>query len=168
MEIFVCAVMVGVGATAVMDLWGIARKRLLGVAAPNYAMVGRWLLHMPSGRFVHPSIAASAPVAGERTVGWIAHYLVGITFAGLLLGFWGVDWANAPTLFPALVVGLGSVAAPLLLMQPGMGAGLAARRLPRPGAARLQSLTTHLIFGLGLYASAWLLNFAGNPCALPS
>jgi hypothetical protein len=53
-----------------------------------------------------------------------------------------------------LAVGIGTVAAPFLLMQPGMGAGLAARRSPRPAAARLHSLVTHAVFGLGLYASA--------------
>jgi hypothetical protein len=37
-----------------------------------------------------------------------------------------------------------------------MGAGVAARRTPRPGAARLQSLVTHAVFGLGLYTAAWL------------
>lgn len=165
MELVVCAAVVGVGATAAMDLWGIARKRLFGIPAPNYAMVGRWLLHMPRGRFVHPSIGASEPVSGERAFGWVAHYVVGIAFAGLLLCFWGVDWVHRPTLYPALVIGLGSVAAPLLLMQPGMGAGLASRRLPRPNAARLQSLLTHLVFGLGLYGSGRLLLLASSACA---
>jgi Protein of unknown function (DUF2938) len=47
------------------------------------------------------------------------------------------------------------VAAPFLLMQPGMGAGIAASRTPRPAAARLHSLVTHGIFGLGLYAAGW-------------
>jgi DUF2938 family protein len=45
--------------------------------------------------------------------------------------------------------------APFLLMQPGMGAGIAASRTPRPVAARLQTLVTHGIFGLGLYAAGW-------------
>jgi hypothetical protein len=39
-----------------------------------------------------------------------------------------------------------------------MGAGIAARRAPRPNAARLQSLITHTIFGLGLYAAGLILN----------
>jgi hypothetical protein len=160
MEFAGLAVLLGTGATAVMDLWGVARQRLFGNAAPNYAMVGRWLLHMPRGRFVHASIGAAAPMTGERAVGWFAHYLIGVAFAALLLALWGVDWIRRPTLGPALAVGLGTVVAPFLLMQPGMGAGLAARRLPRPGAARLQSLVTHFVFGLGLYASAWLIALA--------
>jgi hypothetical protein len=38
-------------------------------------------------------------------------------------------------------------------MQPGMGAGIAASRTPRSAAVRIQTLTTHTIFGLGLYAA---------------
>ena len=90
---------------------------------------------------------------GERVIGWSAHYLIGIAFAAMLLALWGLDWARHPTLLPALLIGIGSVAAPFLLMQPGMGLGLAASRAPRPAAARTQSLLTHAIFGLGLYAA---------------
>jgi hypothetical protein len=42
-------------------------------------------------------------------------------------------------------------------MQPAMGAGLAASRTPQPEAARVQSLVTHAVFGVGLYTSGWLL-----------
>lgn len=153
-------VIVGLGATAVMDAWGIVRRPLLGLPPPDYGLVGRWIGHMPRGRFLHPSIAAAAPIRAERVIGWTAHYLTGIAFAGILVGLWGVGWLQAPTLLPALAVGLGSVAAPFLLMQPGMGAGLAARRTPRPGRARIQSVLTHAVFGLGLYAAGWIANAA--------
>lgn len=150
----------GIGATAVIDLWAIARRRLLGIPAPNYGLVGRWLAHMPRGRFRHESIAAAAPVRGERVIGWTAHYLIGVAFAAILLGVCGVAWLERPTLGPALAVGIGTVAAPFLLMQPGMGAGVAARRTAHPGAARLHSVLTHAIFGLGLYAAGWATHFA--------
>lgn len=146
---------VGAGATALMDLWAIARKRLLGVPAPNYGLVGRWLGHMPRGRFRHEAIARAEPVRGERLIGWTAHYLIGIGFAAILPVIWGPEWIHHPTIGPALIVGICTVAAPFLLMQPGMGAGIAASRTPRPAAARLQSLATHAIFGLGLYGAAW-------------
>jgi hypothetical protein len=68
-----------------MDLWAIVLKRAFGIASLNYAMVGRWLGHFPRGHFVHKSIAAAAPVAGERALGWIAHYAIGVIFAFLLL-----------------------------------------------------------------------------------
>ena len=144
---------IGVGATAVMDAWGLARKPLLGIAPPNYALVGRWISHMAHGRFRHDAIAASAPVRGERVIGWVVHYLTGIVFAGLLIFIWGPAWIQYPSIGPALAVGIGTVAAPFLLMQPGMGAGIAASRTPRPASARVQSLITHAVFGLGLYAA---------------
>lgn len=143
----------GAGATLVMDLWGLARKPLLGIAAPDYGLVGRWLGHMWHGRFRHDAIARATPVAGEQWLGWTAHYLIGIVFATLLIAVWGMDWLRHPTLAPALIVGVATVAAPFLLMQPGMGAGIAAARTPNPGKARLQSLITHAIFGLGLYGA---------------
>lgn len=159
MDYLVCAVLTGVGATAVMDFWALARKRLLGVPPLDYGLVGRWVAYLARGRFRHDRIAASPPVPGERLIGWTAHYLVGIAFAVVLLALWGLDWARRPTIGPALIVGIGSVAAPFLLMQPGMGAGIAASRTSRPAAARFHSIVTHAIFGLGLYAAGWVQNF---------
>ena len=138
------------------DLWGILRRCIFGVPLTNYGLVGRWLAYLLRGRFRHDPIAKTPPVPGENLIGWAAHYLIGIGFAAILLAICGLDWARHPTLGPALIVGVATVAAPFLLMQPGMGAGIAASRTPRPGAARLQSLVTHGIFGLGLYAAGWL------------
>ena len=162
MDFLASALLIGAGATAVMDAWGIARTRLLGSAPMNYGLVGRWLAWMVRGRFRHDPIAASPPVRGERLIGWTAHYVIGIAFAAVLLAIWGLEWARSPSIGPALIMGIGSVAAPFLLMQPGMGAGIAASRTPRPGAARVQSLVTHAVFGLGLYAAAWLQSNLGR------
>jgi hypothetical protein len=156
MEPFVSAFLIGAGATALMDLWAIARTRLFGIPAFDYALVGRWLAHLARGRLRHERIAASPGVQGERLIGWSAHYVIGVGFAALLLALWGLEWARHPTLAPALIVGIGSVAAPFLVMQPAMGAGIAASRTPRPHAARLQSLVTHAVFGFGLYTAACL------------
>ena len=156
MNYVMCALLIGAGATAVMDIWAVARKQLLGIPSLNYALVGRWLAYMARGRFRHDPIAATPAVRGERLIGWTAHYLIGMAFAAILLAVWGLDWARHPTIGPALIVGIGSVAAPFLVMQPAMGAGVAASRTPRPAAARLQSLVTHGIFGLGLYAAGWM------------
>jgi hypothetical protein len=156
MESWKYVAVIGMAATALIDLWSIVRKQLFATPMPNYSLVGRWLGHMPSGRFHHHSIAAAPVVPGERLIGWTAHYLIGMAFAAMLLGLWGVEWVLRPTLMPALVTGVGTVVMPFLVMQPGMGAGIAASRTPRPRAARLQSLVTHALFGLGLYAGGWI------------
>lgn len=154
MDTWIPVIVIGIGATALTDLWALARRALLGVAPPDFGLVGRWLAHMPRGRFRHHAIAAAPRIAGERILGWVAHYLIGIAFTMLLPLLFGAAWLSDPTPGPALAVGLGTVAAPFLLMQPGMGAGIAASRSPRPAAARLHSLVTHAVFGLGLYAAA--------------
>ena len=158
MNYLIFTLIIGVGATAVMDLRGVARKPLPGIAPPNYALVGRWIAHMTRGRFRHDSIAAAAPVRDEDVIGWTAHYLIGIAYAALLIGIWGLAWVRHPTMGPALAVGIGTVAAPLLLMQPGMGAGIAAARTLHPTSVRLQSLIMHAVFGLGLYATCRAAN----------
>ncbi|MFC6633908.1 DUF2938 domain-containing protein [Microbulbifer taiwanensis] len=157
LQFFVYSVAIGTGATAVMDLWALLRLRLFGVPSLDWAMVGRWLGHIPHGRFVHAGIGAAADVPGERAIGWIAHYAIGILFAALLLSICGPDWVRQPTPLPALVFGLVTVAAPFFIMQPALGAGVAAARTPNPQRARINSLLTHGVFGLGLYLSALLL-----------
>lgn len=156
LDLIIRAVPIGIGATAMLDIYALMLKRLFGIPSANWAMVGRWTGHFPRGRFVHASIAAADPITGERAIGWTAHYLIGIGFAVLLLATYGRDWANEPTLVPALIVGLATVIAPFFLMQPAMGSGIAASKTPNPGAARIRSVGSHLIFGIGLFAAAWI------------
>jgi len=158
MNTLVHTVLLGCGATAVMDAWGIARRPLLGWPAADYTLVGRWVGHMFRGRFRHAAITRADAVRGERALGWTVHYLTGIAFAVALVVLAGRDWLGRPEAGAALLVGVGSVASPFLLMQPAMGAGVAARRTSRPVQARVQSLVTHAIFGLGLYVAGWLLH----------
>jgi len=155
MTLFALICFIGVGATAIMDLWGWLRKSLFDGKGLDYGLVGRWIAHMPQGRFRHDAIAAAPAKRGERLIGWAAHYATGIAFAGLLIALFGEEWATRPTPGPALAVGIGTVVAPFFLMQPALGAGIAASKTANPTAARVQSLITHTVFGSGLYLSAW-------------
>lgn len=148
----------GAGATAVTDLWAFLRTAWFGTPLPNFGMVGRWVGHLSRGRLRHDSIAAAPPIRAERAIGWITHYAIGMGFALLVPAFFGWEWIRQPSLAPALVIGVATVMAPLLIMQPAMGAGIAASRTPRPGAARVQSLVTHTVFGVGLYAAAMVIS----------
>lgn len=154
LSLLVDAVVIGVGASLVADLWAATRRHLFGVPPLDYRYVGRWLGHMPEGKFRHASIATADPVPGEALFGWLVHFLIGIGFALTMLLVVGQRWLEAPTLLPALVTGLLTAAAPFLTLQPAFGAGLFASRTPRPGMARLHTLIMHLVFGLGLYLSA--------------
>jgi hypothetical protein len=154
------AVIVGAGATLLMDLWAALLWRGWRVASLDYALLGRWIGHFPAGRFRHANIARAAPVAHERAIGRTAHYAIGIAFAVLLVGVAGPEWLKHPTLLPALLVSSATLAAPMLVMQPAFGLGVAASRTPRPNLARLRSTATHTVYGIGLYATAWLLALA--------
>lgn len=155
-ELILHVFMVGVGATLLMDVWALARRRLFAIASLDYALLGRWLGHMRHGRFRHTAIGKAQPLRGERLLGWCGHYLIGVVFVGLFVALVGTQWLCRPTLWPALLLGVVSLAAPLLLMQPGFGMGLAASRMANPWQVRLRALLTHLVFGLGVYLTGWL------------
>ena len=157
MDHWIRSVAVGVLATGVMDVWGVARQPLAGFPRADYRLIGRWFAYMPRRRFRHVNIRQSPSLPFEHFIGWCAHYMIGITFALLLVAVMGPEWLIRPTLGPAMLVGLATLVAPLFLMQPAMGAGVAGARLPNPTAARLQSLITHLVYGVGLYVAALLL-----------
>jgi hypothetical protein len=148
------AAVIGTSATATIDAWAFARARLTGAASLDYALVGRWLAYCVHLRFHHDAIARSPPVRGERALGWAFHYATGIVFAAVLLAIGGGEWARHPSFGLALMVGVASAAAPLFVMQPGMGLGIAASRTPNPRAARMRTLVTHAVFGVGLYLGA--------------
>jgi hypothetical protein len=128
-EFVLRAFSIGVGATIVMDLWALLLKQL-GIPSLNFAFLCRWIGHLPHGQWIHEGIAKAAPIRGELWLGWFAHYSIGVTFAALLLGVYGLEWARKPTLLPALI------------------------KTPKPIFNCIKSLTTHTVFGLGLYLAA--------------
>lgn len=163
LELAVAGVVIGLAGAALMDLWSLLLRRGFHVPTLDYALLGRWIGHMARGRIAHERIAAAAPIAGERPLGWLAHYGIGVGFAVLLLAIVGPDWLRAPTLLPALAVGLGTIVAPWFVMQPAMGAGFAGSRTPDPRATRLRNLGTHTVYGVGLYAAAMALTVVVGP-----
>jgi len=148
------AVLLGAGATLLLDLWSLLLQHAFKVPFPNFCLLGRWLRHMPDGKFVHVSIASAAPKRLECAVGWIAHYAIGVVFALVFVALVPAGWLEQPTFLPALLFGLATVLFPYLIMQPAYGLGIAAAKTPNPAAARLKSLISHGIFGLGLYLTA--------------
>ena len=151
-------VLIGLGATLTFDLWGLFLKHAFQITPSNICLVGRWLRYMPAGTFTHSNIVATPPKSAECTVGWIAHYTIGITFAITFVAFVGNTWLRQPTLLPALIFGVVTVLAPFTIMQPAFGLGFAAAKTPNPTQARVRSLLNHTAFGVGLYLFAWLAN----------
>src|SRR5207247_10617195 len=153
------AIAVGFGATLVMDVLGIFLKHTFNIPSPNYCLVGRWLRYMPEGIFRHSSIAAAPQKPAECTVGWIAHYAIGVIFALALVLLASPQWLQEPTVLPAMILGVATVAIPFFVMQPSFGLGIAASKTPKPTQARLRSLTNHAEFAIGLHLAAVAISF---------
>ena len=159
-EFIVRSMVIGAGATMTMDVWAAILRRF-GIPSLDFALLGRWVAHVPRGRWFHESIARAAPVRGELLLGLCAHYAIGISFGALLLATWGLEWGRAPRLGPALFIGVVTVIAPWFVLQPALGAGVASSKTKAPLFNSLKSLVTHTVFGLGLFmaarATAWVV-----------
>jgi hypothetical protein len=85
----------------------------------------------------------------------LGRWLLALAFVALAPS----DWLDRPTLPPALLYGIVTVVFPLFVLQPALGLGMASARAPNPRQARLKSLATHSVFGVGLYLCAQALAF---------
>ena len=148
---------IGIGATLAIDLW-VTLLKLFKIKSLDYRYVGRWIGNIPKGKFFHNKIQDAPPIPHELILGWTVHYLIGITFAFILIAVYGISWLDKPSFLPAIIIGLITAAGPFFIMQPAFGFGIASAKLPNPNLLRLKSLGTHLIYGIGLYVSAILLN----------
>lgn len=147
---------IGIGATVAMDLW-LAVLQKFGAATLNFDLVGRWVGHLFRGQLRHKSIRESSRIPGERAWGWLTHYAVGMAFGGMLVAAQGLHWLQNPSPGPALAVGMATVLAPLLIMQPAMGYGWASSKTPTPLKSCIRSLANHAVFGFGLYAAGLVI-----------
>lgn len=155
---FISSILIGLGATLTLDVWSLFLKYAFRIPPSNFCLVGRWILYMPEGIFSHSNIGSAPQKRGECTTGWIAHYMIGITFAIGFVTFTGSIWLQYPRLIPALIFGLVSVSMPFFIMQPSFGLGFAASKTSNPLQARIRTLMNHIVFGIGLYLSALLTN----------
>lgn len=150
-------ILLGIGTTLFMDIWGLVQKRLFGTPLPNYAMVGRWVGHMPSGQITHSTIAQAPAVTNENAIGWTTHYVIGIVFCMIFIGVVGSGWLVHPTLLPALIMGIVSMVAPQFVMMPAFGFGMLSSKTPNPGKALRGNFIGHLSFGIGAFVAGSLL-----------
>lgn len=151
-------VIIGLGATLVIDLWALLLRRTFAIPSLNCCLLGRWVLHMPDGRIAHERIADAPGRPHECKVGWMTHYLIGATLSMVFVSLASVRWLAHPTLAPALVFGVATVVIPFFTIQPAFGLGIASSKTPNPNKARLKSVMTHAVFGVGLWLWATLFN----------
>ncbi|MCJ8318273.1 MAG: DUF2938 domain-containing protein [Colwellia sp.] len=155
MDLVIKIIVVGIFATVIIDIWATFSNRLFKLPRTNWAMVGRWLGHLPNGKFIHNPVSASPKINYENIIGWMFHYLIGVIYAALyvVVVIWGVG--NETSLLTAWIFGLFTLLSPWLILQPALGLGIFAVKAPRPNMVRLQNFSLHSIFGIALYYG-WL------------
>lgn len=144
-------VLMGVVATLLMDLLAprLAKMKIIHPLIGSEA-VGRWILYMFRGRFIHNDINKTPPLSNEKTVSLLFHYLIGIALAGVYL-FWE---AKAPAvrqqLWTPLIFGVATVILPWFWLYPSIGIGFFASKAEKKSRYIITSLVNHTNFGLGL------------------
>jgi len=155
-QFVVSAVGVGIFATLVLDSWALFISRFFGAPVTNWGWVGRWVSGLPSGVYRSTPIAQAAPVPHESALGWLTHYVIGVTYAFAYLTIARAASVE-PTLASAVLFGLVTVLAPWLILQPGLGLGFFAAAAARPNLTRTANLISHSIFGVGLFLGWYVL-----------
>lgn len=134
----------GIAATLIMDAASTACSAALGRPRADPAHLGRWIGHMPAGRFTHDDIRSAAPVPGETLIGLAGHYAIGATL--------GTGYQLLPhrhgSLPLALTYGAATTGFAWLAMFPAWGFGIGGRAGPQGQWAL--SLMNHLVYGLSL------------------
>lgn len=146
--------LIGLGATFLFDLWQGGLSLLPGHQPPNWAPIGRWFWHLRHGQVFHDDIAVADEFDYELALGWVGHYVVGLLYGIIFAVMAGPGWMELPTLLPALLFGLATVAFGWFLLQPGLGLGWAASKTPDPARVRMMNLAGHTVFGFGLWLTA--------------
>ncbi len=148
----------GVLSTAALDVWVNVVHKVTGVVPTNWGRVGRWLLGIPLGQWVLRGDSTSAPSGAEKALGWTFHYVTGVAYSALILLLWGTAFVHAPSIMPVFIVGvLISTLAGMMILMPGLGAGLMGRKLPNQGVMILYVIIAHAVYALGLYGAALLI-----------
>jgi len=155
MEFIIKTVLIGVFANVAIDLWATFSNKLLKFPRTNWAMVGRWLGHIPSGKLTHHPISTSPAIRFENIIGWAFHYLIGIVYAFLYFVLVSLALDEQPSALSAWLFGLVTILSPWFIMQPSLGMGICASKAPKPNMVRLQNFALHSIFGLALFYG-WL------------
>lgn len=141
-------VIAGLLATLAMDLVSHFLTLIHVYRGPaNVGIIGRWSGHMLRGTFVHKSIHGASPFPHEASLGFLAHYAIGVVLA-LIYGALLEGFSLTHGVVIALAYGFATNALPWFWLFPACGFGIMG--LKQQGLLR-SSLINHLVFGFGLY-----------------
>ena len=148
--------MVGIGATALVDFFTFILS-LFTHKAHGILYTGRWVAYLFKGTFFHYTIVETPAAENELFIGWLVHYSVGILFAFALVAVFGKKLLERPYFLAAMIIGIVTLFFPVWVLQPAMGFGVAFSKLPQAGFLLAKIFFIHVVYGLGLYFTALIL-----------
>jgi hypothetical protein len=151
MEMITKIIILGIFSTVIIDFWAAFSSRIFHLPKTNWSMVGRWVGHIPNGRYFHDPIGSSHEIRGEYFFGWLFHYFIGVAYAGIYVALVVLFFQGSATLLFSWLFGLLTILSPWLILQPALGLGICAVKAIKPNLVRLQNLCIHSIFGIALY-----------------
>jgi hypothetical protein len=153
---FMTGVAAGVLGTVAMDTLNhlVARTGLIVKIDPP--MLGRMAAGWARGRFRYRHPEEVAPVSGEKVLGILTHYAIGLGLAVPFVVGWDLAAGALPSPGWTIVYGIATTAASWLLVYPSLGLGACGLRSPDGGKNARSSLLNHLFFGVGMAAAVVL------------
>ncbi|MBI1452908.1 MULTISPECIES: DUF2938 family protein [Acinetobacter] len=150
--IIVQSIFIGIISTAFMDVIAWILRALFKISPMNYAFIGRWFLSWKDRKFSHNTIVQSPSKKGETICGWGIHYLTGViwTLIYLVLNkFYVFNYSFISVFIFAVLTTFVS----FTMIQPALGFGFFAKKMPNQMMSIQNSLVAHIAFGCGLYLS---------------
>ena len=148
-------VLMGIFSTLVMDIGEETVKALFPInesMAPQY--LGRWILNMFNGVFIHDNIQTAIHFSFEMPVAISFHYFTGIFLVGIFLWLRNNIKIFPSSMYMGLVYGWLTILLPWLIMFPALGFGFFGLGAHNGINNIIASIIAHSFFGLGI--TLWL------------
>lgn len=157
LQYYLSILFIGIASTIFIDIYALVLKKIFKISSLDFKYVGRWFMTCIEGQIFHSNILQSPEKKGEKWVGWIMHYLIGILFVAFFIQITNVNHHIQPHFIASILFGLFTVFFPFFVMQPCFGFGIASAKLNLSYSLRVKSVMTHLFFGLAIDLSTQIV-----------
>ena len=151
-------ILMGIFATFFMDFlpYFLVKSKIVR-ATIEPQIVGRWVLYIFRGKFIHADIHKAPVLKNEKLAAQISHYLIGIVLVGIYLFLELKEPAIRDQLWVPLIFGVSTILLPWLWLYPSIGIGFLASKSPNKSDYIIFSSINHINFGIGMII--WIVAF---------
>jgi hypothetical protein len=148
-------IFMGIFSTIIMDLGFVFPKvTKIVIGSMEAQFLGRWVLNMFNGEFIHENIRIAAEMSLEKPVSLLIHYLTGIALVAVFLLLRRKVKSFPDSIHMGLVFGWITTVLPWFIMYPCLGFGFMGLDTPEGTNNIVYSIIYHSFLGLGI--TLWL------------